>query len=108
MAAHPFSPLESDSIAESAESAEPLEPAEPTRPAETEILFRLHFDDADRLEDAYEAVGAEEAVVSCLIEPDPGHLFFVAEAGVGDALLEGIYARGGLRWCTRHSVRTFY
>jgi hypothetical protein len=96
MAAHPLPTFRRDVL------------ADPAEPVEDESLFRLHFDDADRLEDAYETVGAEEAVVSCLIEPDPGHLFFVAEAGVGEALLEEIYAHGGLRWCSRHSVRTFY
>ena len=62
-------------------------------PIDDEILFRLHFEESEPLEAAFSRVAESDAVGSCIIEPDPMHLFFVAPEIVGATLVEEIRAR---------------
>jgi hypothetical protein len=43
-----------------------------------------------------------EDVASCSVEAELRRLRFVARRGVADALVQGIYAEGGLTWCSRY------
>jgi hypothetical protein len=43
-----------------------------------------------------------EEVASCSVEPEPLRVRFIARRGAADALVHGIYAEGGLTWCSRH------
>ena len=72
-----------------------------------DVLFRLHFNEAAPLESAFARVAQSERVGSCIIEPDPMQLLFVASEQVGGPLVERIYAEGGLAWCSRHSLQEF-
>jgi hypothetical protein len=46
-----------------------------------------------------------EEVASCAVEAEQRRLRFIARRGVADALVHGIYAEGGLVWCSRHDWR---
>ena len=43
-----------------------------------------------------------EAVASCAVEPELRRVRFIARRRSADALVHGIYAEGGLTWCSRH------
>ncbi len=46
-----------------------------------------------------------EEVASCAVEPELRRVRFVARRKVADDLVHGIYADGGLTWCSRHDWR---
>jgi len=46
-----------------------------------------------------------EEVASCAVEPELRRVRFIARRGAADALVHGIYADGGLTWCSRHDWR---
>jgi hypothetical protein len=46
-----------------------------------------------------------EEVASCAVEPDKRRVRFIAHRRPADALVRGIYAEGGLTWCSRHDWR---
>jgi len=46
-----------------------------------------------------------EAVASCAVEPEIRRVRFIARRRSADALVHGIYAEGGLTWCSRHDWR---
>jgi hypothetical protein len=46
-----------------------------------------------------------EAVASCAVEPELRRVRFIARRRSADALVSGIYAEGGLTWCSRHDWR---
>jgi hypothetical protein len=43
-----------------------------------------------------------EQVASCAVEPELCRVRFIARRRSADALVHGIYAEGGLIWCSRH------
>ena len=75
--------------------------------ADQEFVYRLHFSSRDRLEAAFALVSDAPEVASCIVEPDPMHLFFLTSPAVAEPLIERIYSDGGMHWCTRHTIREF-
>lgn len=67
-------------------------------------LYLLGFASVDGLHDAFELISDSEWVASCLVEPQQHQIRFVAPEDRGEDLVHHIYQRGGLRWCSRHSV----
>ena len=70
------------------------------------LVFQLEFTDKSRLEYAFALLLDHEGVSSCTVEPDTMTARFVARDPVGAPLVERIYAIGGLRWASRHVIRT--
>jgi len=46
-----------------------------------------------------------EQVASCAVEPELRRVRFIARRRPADALVYGIYAEGGLTWCSRYDWR---
>lgn len=70
------------------------------------FVYRLDFTDRSRLEAAFGVLLDSDSVVSCVIEPETVSARFMSTAAPGSALVERIYAIGGLRWCSRHTVQS--
>jgi hypothetical protein len=68
-------------------------------------VYVLILRSASALTRAFDRVMESRDVVSCLIEPLTGRIRFLAPATAADALVEQIYAEGGLEWCSRHDVK---
>ena len=66
-------------------------------------IYVLHFAGDAPLRGALERVMESERVASCTVEPELERLSFLAPEPAGNALVERIYADGGLRWCSRHA-----
>ena len=65
-------------------------------------IYLLHLASAERLTAASARVFESSQVESCTVEPETGRLRFHAPQRAGDAIVERIYAEGGLTWCSRH------
>jgi len=70
------------------------------------VVYKLAFTDAAHLQDAFGMLLDHGDVMSSMVEPDEVAARFTASAKVGYELLERIYATGGLRWCSRHPIKT--
>jgi hypothetical protein len=46
-----------------------------------------------------------QQVGSCAVEPELRRVRFIARRNAADALVQDIYADGGLTWCSRHDWR---
>jgi len=67
-------------------------------------VYVLVFRGAPALTRAFDRVMESRHVASCLIEPESGRIRFLAPPRAADALVEQIYAEGGLTWCSQHDV----
>ena len=65
-------------------------------------VFKLTLT-APRLEEAFQRVSDSPRVASCSIEVGECQVRFLAPERDGAALVERIYAEGGLVWCSRHA-----
>ena len=72
------------------------------------MLFRIYdirLATSGSLASAVARVLDSEEVASCAVEPGQRRLRFIARRRPADALVRGIYAEGGLTWCSRHDWR---
>jgi hypothetical protein len=67
-------------------------------------VYVLVLRGAPALTRAFDRVMESRHVASCLIEPESGRIRFLAPPKAADALVEEIYAEGGLTWCSQHDV----
>lgn len=65
-------------------------------------IYDLRLASSSCLERAVARILDAEAVASCAVEPEQRRVRFVARKRLADALVDGIYAEGGLTWCSRH------
>jgi len=70
------------------------------------LIFDVLFTDRARLQEAFALLLDENGVESCTVESDTLSARFTATESAGSAIAERIYAIGGLRWCTRHLLRS--
>ena len=68
-------------------------------------IYDLRLATANRLTSAVARILDSEQVASCAVEPDLCRVRFIAQRKPADALVRGIYAEGGLLWCSRHDWR---
>jgi hypothetical protein len=68
-------------------------------------IYDLRLATAARLTSAVARILDSEEVASCAVEPDLCRVRFIARRKPADALVRGIYAEGGLLWCSRHDWR---
>jgi len=68
-------------------------------------IYDLRLSDPACLTRAVARILDSEEVASCAVEPDMRRVRFIARRRSADALVHGIYAEGGLTWCTRHDWR---
>ena len=68
-------------------------------------VYVLILRGAPALTRAFDRVMESGDVVSCLIEPITGRIRFLAPPKAADALVQQIYAEGGLNWCSQHDVK---
>lgn len=69
------------------------------------FVYHLEFDEPDRLQAAFVRVSEHWEVASCMVEPEERRIRFLAPPVTAQALVEQIYADGGLRWCSSHAFR---
>lgn len=69
-------------------------------------IYVLVLRGAPALTRAFDHLLESRDVVSCLIEPMTGRIRFLAPPKAADALVQQIYAEGGLNWCSQHDVKT--
>jgi hypothetical protein len=69
-------------------------------------LYLLEFDGPETLARGFERVLDCGRAESCALEAGGRRLRFVAPERPAQALLERIYADGGLVWCSRHDLDT--
>jgi len=67
-------------------------------------VYVLHFRSAAAFTRAFDSVMDARDVASCLVEPEPGRIRFLAPRKAADALVEFIYGDGGLVWCSQHDL----
>ena len=65
-------------------------------------IYDLRLATSSRLTSAVARILDSEEVASCAVEPDSRRVRFIARRQPADALVRGIYAEGGLLWCSRH------
>ncbi len=65
-------------------------------------IYELRLATPTTLTSAAARILDSEAVASCAVEPDLRRVRFIARRKLADALVRGIYAEGGLVWCSRH------
>ena len=68
-------------------------------------IYDLRLATPTMLTSAVARILDSEEVASCAIEPDLRRVRFIARRRSADALVRGIYAEGGLLWCSRHDWR---
>jgi hypothetical protein len=68
-------------------------------------IYDLRFASVSELSRAVRRLLDSERVASCTVETDLRRVRFVAPRPQADALVERIYADGGLAWCSRHDGR---
>ena len=68
-------------------------------------VYILHFRDASAFTSAFDHVMDARDVGSCQAEPESARIRFLAPRKSADALVERIYAGGGLVWCSRHDLK---
>lgn len=68
------------------------------------FVYKLDLVGKQHLEEAFEILLDDVRVVSRSVDPGTSSARFMASLKVGSALVERLYVRGGLRWCTRHPV----
>lgn len=68
-------------------------------------IYDLRLASPGCLQRAVARILDSEAVASCAVEPELRRVRFVARPRSADALVHGIYAQGGLTWCSRHDWR---
>ncbi len=68
-------------------------------------IYDLRLATSTRLTSAVARILESEEVASCAVEPDLRRVRFIARRKPADALVRGIYAEGGLLWCSRHDWR---
>ena len=68
-------------------------------------VYVLHLRDASAFTSAFDHVMDARDVGSCLAEPEHARIRFLAPRKSADALVEQIYAGGGLVWCSRHDLK---
>ena len=67
-------------------------------------VYVLHFRSSAAFARAFDSVMDAREVASCLVEPEPGRIRFLAPRKAADALVESIYSDGGLVWCSQHDL----
>jgi len=68
-------------------------------------VYVLHFESVGPLHRAFDLLIQCDDVASCMVEPERMRLRFLAPPRYGDPLVERLYLRGGLTWCSRHETR---
>ena len=68
-------------------------------------LYLLRLDGPTSLAAAFGRVQSSSRVSSCIVEAAEAQLRFLAEVHVAAAIVERIYAEGGLVWCSRHLLK---
>ena len=68
-------------------------------------IYDLRLATTTTLTSAVARILDSEEVASCAVEPDLRRVRFIARRRPADALVRGIYAEGGLLWCSRHDWR---
>ena len=67
-------------------------------------VYVLQFSNTGALQTAFSLLMQIDRTASCVAEPDLGRIRFAATPDQGEALVEKIYLRGGLSWCSRHEL----
>ena len=65
-------------------------------------IYDLRLATSGSLASAVARILDSEEVASCAVEPDRRRVRFIARCRPADTLVHGIYAEGGLTWCSRH------
>jgi hypothetical protein len=68
-------------------------------------IYDLRLASSTNLASAVARILDSEEVASCAVEPDQRRVRFIARRRPADVLVRGIYAEGGLTWCSRHDWR---
>jgi hypothetical protein len=68
------------------------------------VVFKLELTDEQRLEEAFGILFDREDVPSCTVDSNSFSAHFTATSATGTAIVERIYAAGGLKWCSRHAL----
>jgi len=68
-------------------------------------VYLMRFDSRDAVNHAFGLLLDASAVESSLVGPPPLQLCFMAKWSDAESLIERIYQRGGLTWCTSHEVK---
>ena len=68
-------------------------------------IYDLRLATTTALESAAARILDSEEVASCAVEPDLRRVRFIARRKPADVLVHGIYAEGGLLWCSRQDWR---
>jgi hypothetical protein len=68
-------------------------------------IYDLRLASSTMLTSAVARILDSEEVSSCAVEPELRRVRFIARRKSADALVRGIYAEGGLLWCSRHDWR---
>ena len=68
-------------------------------------IYDLRLASSGCLQRAVARILDSEAVASCAVEPEIRRVRFIARQRLADDLVHGIYAQGGLTWCSRHDWR---
>ena len=68
-------------------------------------IYDIRLATSGSLASAVARILDSEEVASCAVEPDCRRVRFIARRRPADAIVRGIYAEGGLTWCSRHDWR---
>lgn len=68
------------------------------------FVFILRFEDRAATQCAFGLVSDDRDVASCVVEPEELRIRFVATKEIGVLLVERLYERTRLTWCTRHGL----
>jgi len=68
-------------------------------------VYELRFVSLGQFSRAVDVVLDSDRVASYTVEPQLRRLRFLAPPVHADALVEALYAEGGLAWCSRHEAR---
>jgi hypothetical protein len=68
-------------------------------------IYDLRLASSASLSSAVARILDSEEVASCAVEPDLLRVRFIARRRLADVLVRGIYAEGGLAWCSRYDWR---
>ena len=69
-------------------------------------VYLMRFDSQDGLNHAFGLLMDAAAVESSLVGPSPLELRFMARRPDAESLIQRIYGRGGLTWCTSYDAQT--
>ena len=64
----------------------------------------LRFTSPTAFSEAFALILDSDLVASCTAEPELARIHFLAPARCAEALVQAIYQRAGLRWCSHHDV----